>query len=161
MTLKKLTGEQVKAIKKGETVRIPYLKAPNAEGYLNILVSKIVPSGGRKHYWAVRTFDNLGDFSTAKEAITFIEHLLNQRCCWLPENNGWIMSGEIINLTNAGKVMELMSIAEENKWYELKSPWFYQCNNEYPQIFMTPKRLKQGVIIPADSRIWDAVKGVE
>jgi hypothetical protein len=166
---RKLTDEQVKAIKKGETVRIPYLKAPNAEGYLNILVSKLgKPSRGTKPYWLVRTFDNLGDFSTAKEAITFIEHLLNQRYCWLPHQQSWIMSGEVYNFANNGanKVLELMHINDHFSyfayWMEYDIPWFLVYGLEkLEKGCPTPKQLSKGITIPSESPIWDAVKEVE
>jgi hypothetical protein len=160
---RKLTDEQVKAIKKGENVRIPYLKAPNAEGYLNILVSKISkPSRGTKPYWLVRTFDNLGDFSTAKEAITFIEHLLNQRYQWLLQNNGWIMSGEVYKFKDAGKVLELMNLAGISG---LKNPWYKIVGEGCPPKsfsgYPSPDSYLEGITIDKDSPIWDAVKGVE
>jgi hypothetical protein len=99
---------------------------------------------------------------TADEAIAYAEHLLNQRYCWLPENNGWIMSGEVINLTNAGKLIELMNLAGRSS---LANLWYNLIGEGSPpnRFFGTPsfESYIEGITIYPDSPIWDAVKGVE
>lgn len=103
------------------------------------------------------------------EAIAYAEYLLNQRYCWLPQQQSWIMSGEVYNFANNGanKVLELSLIAWQNGFKEDKEDWFFaEFNNEgkvYQEIHggFPSVELIKGVTIPADSPIWDAVKGVE
>jgi hypothetical protein len=107
------------------------------------------------------------NFETADEAIAYAEHLLNQRYQWLPQNNGWIMSGEVYNFANGGanKVLELMHINDHFSWFaywmEYGIPWFLVYDLEkLERGYPTPEQLSKGITIPADSPIWDAVKGV-
>ena len=91
------------------------------------------------------------------------EHLLKQRYCWLPQQQSWIMSGEVYNFANNGanKVLELICIGEANHWNELEDPWYCVGDGDMQTGYMIPQEFKQGITIPADSPIWDAVKGAE
>lgn len=108
-------------------------------------------------------------FTKLDEAIAYAEHLLNQRYCWLPQQQAWIMSGEVYNFANNGanKVLELSLIAWQNGFKEDKEDWFFaEFNNEgkvYQEIHggFPSVELIKGVTIPAESPIWDAVKEVE
>jgi hypothetical protein len=166
---RKLTDEQVKAIKDN----FP----DNDWVFLNVVgdliirlmpcTEKVSPKTVAVYLKCVGTgeFIKKEYFKTANEAIAYAEHLLNQRYCWLPQNNCWIMSGEVINLANASKVLELVNLYQEIYGdIKLLKYWYYS------NVFEDPKssngvpsvaQLSQGITIPADSPIWEAVKGVE
>lgn len=168
----KLTDEQVTAIKKlnskGASAFVK-IETPNAPDFIVQTVGFI---DDPNTYWQVfpTALDiDVKNFKTANEAIAYAEHLLNQRYCWLPENNGWIMSGEVYNFANNGanKVLELSLIAWQNGFKEDKEDWFFaEFNNEgkvYQEIHggFPSVELIKGVTIPAESPIWDAVAHVE
>ncbi|CAB4139339.1 hypothetical protein UFOVP338_32 [uncultured Caudovirales phage] len=167
---RKLTDEQVKAIealtKKGaiDSLKIEINKEVNIlvqprglysepEKTLSVVV---LPMGSNLP-------SNI--FKTPDEAIAYAEHLLNQRYCWLPQNNGWIISGEVINLTNAGKLLELMYLAKQAGWDSIDwDNWYSATQNNRLVAFIgypTLKQLEFGITIHPESPIWDAVKGVE
>jgi hypothetical protein len=112
-------------------------------------------------------------FQTPNEAIAYVEHLLNQRYCWLPQNNGWIMSGVVYNFANNGanKVLELAHLASLNGWSDLGDYWYSNTNISRSDAKMTESieciggivcsELVEGITIDKDSPIWDAVKGLE
>jgi hypothetical protein len=165
---RKLTDEQVKAIealKEG----LCFVKIPINEE-LAIVVQIVGYFDDPKTYWQV--FISSGNstckkFETPDEAIAYAEKLLNERYCWLPQNNGWIMSGEVYNFANGGanKVLELMHINDHFSWFaywmEYGIPWFLVYDLEkLERGYPTPEQLSKGITIPADSPIWDAVKGV-
>jgi hypothetical protein len=95
------------------------------------------------------------------EAIAYAEHLLNQRYQWLPQQQSWIMSGEVYNFANGGanKVMELMHLVPDCYYYDLEETWYTFEGGEGGY---TPSscQFAKGITIPADSPIWDAVKGL-
>jgi hypothetical protein len=104
------------------------------------------------------------------KVVAHIEHLLNQRYCWLPKNNGWIMSGEVITYKTAGKVLELLSMVNftDRMFYEEQ----YGCKGDWYNTFggttgndcmPLPSDFNEEshFTIDSDSPIWDAVKGVE
>jgi hypothetical protein len=99
-------------------------------------------------------------FETADEAIAYAEHLLNQRYCWLPQQQTWIMSDVVYKFKDAGKALELAHLASLNGWDDWDDYWYTNTNHEcigeiYPDEFI------EGIIIPAESPIWDAVKGFD
>lgn len=104
------------------------------------------------------------------EAIAYAEYLLNQRYCWLPQQQSWIMSGEVYNFANNGanKVLELIWLAEQNDFCIHRDAWYSTDITIQGELLTvgncsepTGDDYKKGVTIPADSPIWDAVKGVE
>jgi hypothetical protein len=169
---RKLTDEQVKAIKDN----FP----DNDWVFLNVVgdliirlmpcTEKVSPKTVAVYLKCVGTgeFIKKEYFETPDEAIAYAEHLLNQRYCWLPQNNGWIISGEVYNFANNGanKVWELIHIAEEAGFEFDLNAWF-KSDCKYTKDFVnyygcpTAKRLVKGISIDPDSPIWDAVKGVE
>jgi len=102
------------------------------------------------------------DFSSVKkglnksELLVYLEELLNKRYCWLPQNNGWIMSGEVYNFANGGvnKVLELVYLAK------MKGGDWYCVEGVMMRGLPFPSQYAKGITIPADSPIWDAVKGL-
>jgi hypothetical protein len=170
---RKLTDEQVKAINdlfENDKGRINYYAlCGNVNKEIDVRVyatqnrTEYCVSAGTDSYEAL----GMGNFKTADKAIAYAEHLLNQRYCWLPQNNGWIMSGEVYNFANGGanKVLELMHINDHFSWFaywmEYGIPWFLVYDLEkLERGYPTPEQLSKGITIPADSPIWDAVKGV-
>ena len=180
---RKLTDEQVQAIIKNwknghiSHVQVPFPKIPDTVLWIS---SKQVLTNRENAYievecWEVgidylledKTINNR--FYSQDEAIAYAEHLLNQRYCWLPQQQAWIMSGEVYNFANNGanKVLELSLIAWQNGFKEDKEDWFFaEFNNEgkvYQEIHggFPSVELIKGVTIPAESPIWDAVKEVE
>jgi hypothetical protein len=167
---RKLTDEQVKAIKKlritsGKLVIISHSKNHD------FLICKMNKKDSLKNYWYISSANlpvETRYIETADEAIAYAEHLLNQRYQWLPQNNGWIMSGVVYNFANGGanKVWELIHIAEEAGFAFGLNAWF-KSDCKYTKDFVnyygcpTAKRLVKGISIDPDSPIWDAVKGVE
>jgi hypothetical protein len=160
---RKLTDEQVKEVRKlnfypfihnmGEllTLEIRYRRASTAKSRNNFIVC--VCSGNE--VLAQKAINTISQ-ENADKAIAYAEHLLNQRYQWLPQNNGWIMSGVSYTLKDAGKVMELMSLTEKEDfigfyWYHYKGSFF----DDFPH----PIFYKHGITIDKDSPIWDAVKG--
>ena len=104
--------------------------------------------------------------------LVYLEGLLNAKYQWLPQNNGWIMSGEVYNFANNGanKVMELMALVDDNLFdfsgigITYNYPWFSYTNDNGASMegtHLSPEMLVKGIIIDKDSPIWDAVKGVE
>jgi hypothetical protein len=155
---RKLTDEQVKAI---EEVGFEGFKIPiNKKLAVVITLDYVVDDP----YWRVSfTAEYLPykSFITADEAIAYAEHLLNQRYCWLPQNNGWIMSGEVINLINAGKLLELMYLAYASDWCEWEDVWYAREGLCRGIGMPTSEEWSKGITIYPESPIWDAVKGVE
>jgi hypothetical protein len=159
---RKLTDEQVKAIevlKEG----LSFVKIPINEE-LAIVVQVVGFVDNPKTYWQV--FMPIEDittqnFKTPDEAIAYAEHLLNERYQWLPQNNGWIMSGVAYTFKDAGKVLELMHLAEQSGYdFQDGELWWVWQGNKYgysPDF----KDFDEGITIPAESPIWQAVKGVE
>ena len=105
-------------------------------------------------------------FKTPDEAIAYAEHLLKQRYCWLPQQQSWIMSGEVIKFKDAGRLIELMHLAWDNdfsfyqRWFDCVKPE-NQPYSDYKEQHPSWWDFDEGLTIPADSPIWDAVKGVE
>lgn len=101
-------------------------------------------------------------FTKLDEAIAYAEHLLNQRYCWLPQQQDWIMSGEVYNFANNGanKVLELMHLVPDCYYYDLEETWYIFEGRDGGY---TPSscQFAKGITIPAESPIWDAVKEVE
>jgi hypothetical protein len=167
---RKLTDEQVKAIRKmsyGSTITLPLTDK------LDIKIYKDYKMISGIDYWRIQKLFNskIGysekyiEFKTPDEAIAYAEHLLNQRYCWLPQQQSWIMSGEVYNFANNGanKVLELMYLAEQNGFSFTSNDWYssdgISCNGIPPCLFYSD----YGITIPPDSPIWDwdAVKGIE
>ena len=170
---RKLTDEQVHEIKalnqKGASafVKIENLDTPD------VIIQTIELIDDPHTYWQVFPIPlsvDVKNFKTHDEAITYAEHLLNQRYCWLPQNNGWIMSGEVYNFANNGanKVLELMHLAYADDWDEREEVWYTVESRFEKQMVVynsigmpTSEEWSKGITIPAESPIWDAVKGVE
>jgi hypothetical protein len=176
---RKLTDEQVKAIKEihHNTIEIPvtenfsiYIKRGYDRDTPLLVVTSTDNYVKRQSFFDTDTPNECDDTSgedRTDEAIAYVEHLLNQRYCWLPQNNSWIMSGEVYNFANGGanKVLELMHINDHFSWFaywmEYGIPWFLVYDLEkLERGYPTPEQLSKGITIPADSPIWDAVKGV-
>lgn len=162
---RKLTDEQVKAIKalnqKGASA---FVKIPINEG-LAMVVQVVGLVENTNDYWQVFMPANDSppkNFKTPDEVIAYAEHLLNQRYCWLPQNNSWIMSGKVYNFANNGgnKVLELICIGEDNHWNELEDHWYCVGDGNMQAGYMIFQEFNKGITIPAESPIWDAVKGV-
>lgn len=172
----KLTDEQVQAIKnlfEDDKGRINYYvfcgninKQIDVRVYATQYGTEYSVSAGTDSYEAL----GMGKFKTPEEAIAYAEHLLNQRYCWLPQNNGWIMSGEVITYKTAGKVLELLTLAKFNDYmfyedqYGGKGDWYETCGivgggDCQPFHFEFGEEYQFKIL--ADSPIWDAVKGVE
>jgi hypothetical protein len=162
---RKLTDEQVKAIKElNQKGASAFVKIQIKEG-LNIIVQVVGFDTEPYQNWQVfLSLDNENEqfFVKVDEAIAYAEHLLNQRYVWLPQQTSWIMSGEVINLTNAGKLIELMNLAGRSS---LANLWYNLIGEGSPpnRFFGTPsfESYIEGITIYPDSPIWDAVKGVE
>jgi hypothetical protein len=168
---RKLTDEQVTAIKKlsskGSSCFVE-IETPNTPDFI---IQTIECINDPNTYWQVfptALSIDVKKFKTADEAIAYAEHLLNQRYCWLPKNNGWIMSGEIIKFKDAGKVLELMHLAYADDWDEREDVWYSTESTlngivtKTKQIGMpTSQQWSKGVTIYPESPIWDAVKGVK
>lgn len=166
---RKLTDEQAEAIKslytKGASA---FVKIVFKED-LYIIVQTVDLStdlSNEPHFnWQVwLSSDSQSDkfFETADEAIAYAEYLLNQRYCWLPQQQAWIMSGEVYNFANNGanKVLELMHLVPDCYYYDLEETWYIL---EGRDVAYTPSSCEfaKGITIPAESPIWDAVKEVE
>ena len=168
---RKLTDDKVKAIEalnqKGTSCFVK-IENPNTP---DIIIQTIELIDDPNTYWQVflpALSMDVKNFKTPDEAIAYAEHLLKQRYCWLPQNNGWIMSGEVIKLTNAGKLLELMHLAYADDWDEREEVWYTVESRFEKQMVVynsigmpTSEEWSKGITIPADSPIWDAVKGVE
>jgi len=163
---RKLTDEQVKAIirlvSKGASafVKIEVRKK------LQIVIQTVDLANEPYTNWQVWMNSDTETekfFETYDEAIAYAEHLLNQRYCWLPQNNGWIMSGEVYNFANNGanKVLELMHLAHASDWCEWEDDWYAREGRRFGIGMPTSEEWSKGIIILANSPIWDAVKGVE
>lgn len=173
---RKLTDEQVQAIIKNwknghiSHVQVPFPKIPDTVLWIS---SKQVLTNRENAYievecWEVgidylledKTINNR--FYSQDEAIAYAEHLLNQRYCWLPQQQDWIMSGEVYNFANNGanKVLELMHLVPDCYYYDLEETWYIL---EGRDVAYTPSSCEfaKGITIPAESPIWDAVKEVE
>lgn len=93
--------------------------------------------------------------------VKHIEHLINQRYCWLPQQQDWIMSGELYNFANNGanKVLELAFLAGISS---LLNPWYRVVGEGSPPYNFNGvpsfDNYLEGVTLPVDSPIWDAVK---
>jgi hypothetical protein len=162
---RKLTDEQVTAIKKLSSKGASAFVEIETHNTPDIVIQTIELIDDPNTYWQVflpALSIDVKNFRTANESIAYAEHLLNQRYCWLPQNNGWIMSGDVINLTNAGKLLELMNLAGRSS---LSNLWYSLIGEGSPpnRFFGTPsfESYIEGITIPADSPIWDAVNGVE
>jgi hypothetical protein len=164
---RKLTDEQVKAIDslfeddKGKLNYYVFCGNVNKQIDVRVYASqermKYLVSAGTDNYEAL----GMGKFETPDEAISYAEHLLNQRYCWLPQQQAWIMSGEVYNFANNGanKVMELATLTDDSI-FKAHHVW-YELADGTPQCCPIPNEFTKGITITADSPIWDAVKGVE
>lgn len=168
---RKLTDEQVKAIRKLRTTSKNGVIIPHSKNH-DFLICKMSKKDSLKNYWYFASNNlpiGIRYIETADEAIAYAEHLLNQRGSWLPQQQSWIMSGEVYTFANGGgnKLLELSLIAWQNGFKEDEEDWFFaEFNNDgrvYQEIHggFPSVELIKGITIPADSPIWDAVKGVE
>jgi hypothetical protein len=163
---RKLTDEQVTAIKKLSSKGSSCFAKIEIQKELHIIIQTIECIDDPNTYWQLfptALSIDVKNFKTADQAIAYAEHLLNQRYCWLPKNNGWIMSGEVYDFANNGanKVLELMWLAEQAGYdFQEGEIWWVWNSREYgycPDF----NDLAESITIPAESPIWDAVKGVE
>jgi hypothetical protein len=164
---RKLTDEQVEYIKEDLKVscnrcRIRLLQSKVEEDTWHMIVI-VKPKHGRDDNRVVRTIWGENNFETSDEAIAYAEHLLNQRYCWLPQQKSWIMSEEVYNLANNGanKVLELMYLAHASDWCDWEEDWYARDVLRLGIGSPTSEEWSKGISIPADSPIWDAVKGAE
>jgi len=175
---RKLTDEQVKAINSlFETARpMLYRHKYYIEcGMVGDIKIQINTNAFCNEYYVTARFGDSEPFINKGflpqyKAIAYAEHLLNQRYQWLPQNDGWIMSGEVITYKTAGKVLELLAMVDftDHMFYEEQ----YGCKGDWYNTFggttgndCMPRpsdfNEESQFTIDADSPIWDAVKGVE
>jgi hypothetical protein len=162
---RKLTDEQVQAIRDNfpdnDWVYINVIGSlligimPSTEDALPNTIAVYLKNVGAGEYLEKDYFE------TPDEAIAYAEHLLNQRYCWLPQNNGWIMSGEIYNFANNGanKVLELIYLSLSTP-FDCMDNW-YTFEGRLGNSLQSSVHYVKGITIPADSPIWDAVKEAE
>lgn len=165
---RKLTDEQVHEING--------LRQKSLGSFIKIEITNglnIVIQTGRTSWQVYLSFCNQAEqrFTSINEAIAYAEHLLNQRYCWLPQNNCWIMSGEKLDYTNNGvnRVFELMMLAKQvpatDPWYTVNGKSYYYIGKTLITCAGIPLPFQFDCndifMIDPESPIWDAVKGVE
>jgi hypothetical protein len=167
---RKLTDEQVTAIKELSLKGASAFFKININNKISIIIQYLSLWQDLPTYWQVFvTLDSNKhkNFKTVDEAIAYAEYLLNQRYQWLTQQEAWIMSGVAYTFKDAGKVLELIHLYEEWNTLEEGFDWyttpdyFPAKNYYYTDMYPSGYDYSEGVIIPADSPIWDAVKGVE
>jgi hypothetical protein len=165
---RKLTDEQVQAINARRLLKLEFISINGVK--VNVKVGQYGLSDKWDVDCRVNKVNENKQFTTKDEAIAYAEKLLNEKYCWLPQNNGWVMSSEVITYKTAGKVLELLTLANFNNYmfyeeqYGGKGDWYSTCGQTSGNDCM-PCHFQFGedyqFTIPADSPIWDAVAGVE
>lgn len=161
---RKLTDEQVKNVSKISFDKDLKFYVESIDKHFTIAYSD------KNSYNVYLDFQIFKKGLTKTELLVYLEGLLNAKYQWLPQNNGWIMSGEVYNFSNNGanKVLELMHLAyagdwdeREDVWYTTESIWNGQTIITKQIGMPTSEQWRKGVTIYPESPIWDAVKGVE
>jgi hypothetical protein len=112
---------------------------------------------------AVYNSDSIG-FETAEEAIVCVEEIFNRKYFYLPTCDDWVASGQTFTFKDAGKVLELVFLAQHTRWSTVNGEWysvsaevlgedktFYRKGDPEPQDY------NLGVTIHTNSPIWEAL----